>query len=200
MTEAEWLACDNPAAKMIVARSDISRRKRHLLAAAFVRRLQTLPQYSELKRCDDIIEAVADDPLLRRECYGVLIARPGHWGFSNVLKATSFNPPDDNEVDVAVRLLLSQYSTDLPGHALELVREIIGNPFRPVTFFPKWRTSTVLALAQQMYDSREFSAMPILADALQDSGCEDEAILTHCRGPGPHVRGCWCIDACLEKS
>jgi hypothetical protein len=50
-----------------------------------------------------------------------------------------------------------------------------------------------------MYDSRDFSAMPILADALQDAGCTDEAILTHCRGPGPHVRGCWCVDLVLNK-
>jgi len=72
-------------------------------------------------------------------------------------------------------------------------------PFPPVTFLPEWRTSTVLALARQMYDSRDFSAMPILADALMDANCTDEAILTHCRGPGPHMRGCWVTDACFGK-
>jgi hypothetical protein len=51
-----------------------------------------------------------------------------------------------------------------------------------------------------MYESRDFSAMPILADALEDAGCTDEAILTHCRGPGPHCRGCHVIDAIQEKS
>lgn len=81
----------------------------------------------------------------------------------------------------------------------DLVRCIFGNPFRPVTFLPEWRTSTVMALAQQMYNSHDFGAMPILADALQDIGCEDEAILTHCRGPGPHVRGCWVTDAILGR-
>jgi len=50
-----------------------------------------------------------------------------------------------------------------------------------------------------MYEAREFSAMPILADALQDSGCDNEAVLTHCRGPGPHVRGCWVVDLVLGK-
>ena len=45
-----------------------------------------------------------------------------------------------------------------------------------------------------MYQSRDFAAMPILADALQDAGCDHEDILSHCRGPGPHVRGCWVID------
>jgi hypothetical protein len=79
------------------------------------------------------------------------------------------------------------------------LRDIFGNPFRPATFLPEWRTSTVLALAQQMYDSRDFSAMPILADALQDAGCDNAAILEHCRGPGPHVRGCWVVDSLLMQ-
>src|SRR6202035_3906812 len=71
-----------------------------------------------------------------------------------------------------------------------LLRDIFGNPFRPVTLIPSWLTPTVVALAHQMYDSRDFSAMPILADALQDGGCENAQILEHCRGTGPHVRGC----------
>ncbi|AMV24735.1 hypothetical protein VT84_10090 [Gemmata sp. SH-PL17] len=78
-------------------------------------------------------------------------------------------------------------------------REVLGNPFRPITFSPSWRTSTAVALAAQMYESRDFSAMPILADALQDAGCENTDILNHCRGPGSHVRGCWVVDLVLEK-
>ena len=80
-----------------------------------------------------------------------------------------------------------------------LLRDIAGNPFRPVAFDPEWRTSTAVALAQQMYESRDFGAMPILADALQDAGCDSADILDHCRGPGPHVRGCWVIDLVLGK-
>jgi hypothetical protein len=80
-----------------------------------------------------------------------------------------------------------------------LAHDIIGNPFRPVSFSPSWRTDTALALALQMYDSRDFGAMPILADALQDAGCEDASILDHCRGDGPHVRGCWVVDLVLGK-
>jgi hypothetical protein len=80
-----------------------------------------------------------------------------------------------------------------------LVRDIFGNPFRPVVFSPSWRTDTAVALARTMYDSREFSAMPILADALQDAGCDNPDILSHCRGEGPHVRGCWVVDLVLGK-
>jgi hypothetical protein len=80
-------------------------------------------------------------------------------------------------------------------------RDIFGNPFRPVTFPPSLRTATVVALAQQMYDSRDFSAMPILADALQDAGCDNDDILNHCRDTGAtHVRGCWVVDLVLEKA
>ena len=80
---------------------------------------------------------------------------------------------------------------------LTLFRDIFGNPFRPVAFDPAWRTDTAVSLARGMYDSREFGAMPILADALQDAGCEDEQVLTLCSEPGPHVRGCWVCDLVL---
>lgn len=80
------------------------------------------------------------------------------------------------------------------------VSEVVGNPFSSVEILPEWRTSTAIAIAAQMYDSRDFSAMPILADALQDAGCDSDAILNHCREPGTHVRGCWVVDLVLDKS
>jgi hypothetical protein len=79
-----------------------------------------------------------------------------------------------------------------------LLRDVF-NPFRKAKFDKKWRTDTAVTLAQTMYDSRDFSAMPILADALQDAGCDHEDILSHCRGEGPHVRGCWVVDFVLGK-
>ncbi|MBX9585326.1 MAG: hypothetical protein K2X87_33890 [Gemmataceae bacterium] len=79
------------------------------------------------------------------------------------------------------------------------LRCIFGNPFRPVVFDPEWRTSTVVALARGMYEGRDFAPMPVLADALQDAGCEHADILAHCRGNGPHVRGCWVVDLVLGK-
>jgi hypothetical protein len=92
----------------------------------------------------------------------------------------------------------SKLETDRARQAV-LLRDIFGNPFRPVRFSPEWSTDTAMALAQQMYDAREFSAMPILADALQDAGCDNEEVLAHCRGAGPHVRGCWVVDGVLGK-
>ncbi|HEV3436425.1 MAG TPA: hypothetical protein VG122_03635 [Gemmata sp.] len=80
-----------------------------------------------------------------------------------------------------------------------LIRDIFGNPFCPITIDPSWLTSTVVSLASQMYDSRDFSAMPILADALQDAGCDNEDVLNHCRVEGVHVRGCFVVDRLLGK-
>jgi hypothetical protein len=82
----------------------------------------------------------------------------------------------------------------------DLICELFGNPFRPIPFNPAWRTDTAVTLARQMYESREFSAMPILADALQDAGCENEEALNHCRDANQvHVRGCWVVDLVLGK-
>jgi hypothetical protein len=81
-----------------------------------------------------------------------------------------------------------------------LLRDIIGNPYRPVPLNPSWLTTDVTALASGIYADRAFERLPILADALQDAGCDNPDILTHCRGAGPHVRGCWVVDLLLGKS
>jgi hypothetical protein len=86
----------------------------------------------------------------------------------------------------------------LPAVGL-LVRDIFGNPFRPVAVAPVWLTSDVLTLATGIYEDRAFDRMPILADALQDGGCDNDDILDHCRQPGEHVRGCWVVDLVLGK-
>jgi hypothetical protein len=90
--------------------------------------------------------------------------------------------------------------TPIFAHQTSLLRDIFGNPFRPAAFSPAWHTETTLTLAQQMYDSRDFGAMPILADALQDAGCDNEDILNHCRdAKQTHIRGCWVVDVVLGK-
>jgi hypothetical protein len=81
-----------------------------------------------------------------------------------------------------------------------LLRDIFGTPFCPVSLDSAWRTPPVLALASGTYAERAFDRLPILADALQDAGCESDDVLGHCLGPGPHVRGCWVVDLILGKS
>ena len=79
-------------------------------------------------------------------------------------------------------------------------RDIFGNPFRPVSLNAEWLTSTVVALAEGIYAERAFDRMPILADALQDAGCDNDDVLNHCRDTSlTHVRGCWVVDLVLAK-
>ena len=75
-----------------------------------------------------------------------------------------------------------------------LVRDILGYPFAPVKFDKRWRTETVKLLTDGITTEGKFDRLPILADALEEAGCDDSDILGHCRGPGAHVRGCWVVD------
>ena len=108
-------------------------------------------------------------------------------------EAATSNPPYNSADYLNAHSQASQFISTA-------IRDIFGNPFRPVVFTPEWRTDTTVSLAWQMYELREFSAMPILADALQDAGCDNPDILNHCRNTAQvHVRGCWVCDLVLGK-
>jgi hypothetical protein len=110
-----------------------------------------------------------------------------------------------------------QWSTLEPNLAWEaqekrqadLLRDLFGNPFRSVALDPAWLTwhdGTIPQLAEAIYEERllpaghlDPSRLAVLADALEDAGCDDQDILGHLRGQGPHVRGCWVIDTLLGK-
>src|SRR5262249_25241945 len=75
--------------------------------------------------------------------------------------------------------------------------------FRSIGLSPDWlhwNDGTVARIAQAIYDERAFERLPVLADALEDAGCDNADILSHCRSDGPHVRGCWVVDLLLGKS
>jgi hypothetical protein len=86
----------------------------------------------------------------------------------------------------------------------DLLRDLYGPlPFRPLTVHRDWLTwhdGTIPRMASAIYEDQAYERLPILADALEDAGCTDAEILSHLRGPGPHVRGCWVIDLLLAKS
>ncbi len=83
--------------------------------------------------------------------------------------------------------------------SLPVLRDIFGNPFRPVVADPAWLTPTVQSIASSIYTDRAFDRLPILADALEEAGCTNAVVLLHCRQPGEHVRGCWVVDLVLGK-
>ena len=83
-----------------------------------------------------------------------------------------------------------------------IIREIFGNPCRPVMIDPVWLTwnrGAIAKLARSIYDDGAFDTLPILADALEEAGCLDGSMLSHCRLGKDHVPGCWVIDLLLGK-
>ncbi len=83
---------------------------------------------------------------------------------------------------------------------MQVLRDVVGAPFSATKSVIAWQTVTVMSLATAIYADRAFDRLPILADALEDAGCDHADILNHCRGPGPHVLGCWPLDLVLGKS
>lgn len=96
----------------------------------------------------------------------------------------------------------AEYETILTleqGEQSKLLRDIFPDPYSSVTLDPSWLTPAVVALATGIYTEKAFDRMAVLADALEEAGCDDAAVLEHCRGDGVHVRGCWLIDTILGK-
>jgi hypothetical protein len=114
---------------------------------------------------------------------------------------------DDGGVEWAAHDHFDRDACDLELAAqCVLIRDLYGNPFRPVRIDPAWRTSTVVALARVAYEERilpggelDHTSLAILADALEEAGCSETAILDHLRDHGPHVRGCWPVDLLLDR-
>jgi len=225
MTEAEWLERDDFDLfdDMWRVVCGTSNRKLRLFAVAMCRQLddefhngfrdvrsraavEVAERYADgLATDDELIEAclASNHPEVRADGSTVPTDGRGAFQYYAAVAATkvAMMPPDMHDSHLA-----AIYALDLVGdddarlRGVELLREIFDNPFRPVTFSPEWRTSTAVAIANGMHESRDFSAMPILADALQDAGCDNDDILTHCRDAnGVHVRGCWVVDLVLGK-
>ena len=84
----------------------------------------------------------------------------------------------------------------------DLLRDLFFPLLHAVRFRPAWRQwhgGAAGKIAQEIYDRHHFEELPVLADALEEAGCDERALLDHCRGPGPHVRGCWALDLILGR-
>lgn len=79
------------------------------------------------------------------------------------------------------------------------LRDIVGNPFQSKSLNPTWLTPTVTAIVQTISTDRTYRDLPILADALEEAGCDDRELLDHLRSSGPHLLGCWALDLILNK-
>lgn len=198
-----------------VLNQQASRRKLSLFACACVRRLPYID--AESSNAIQLCERHADGLISKEEmttAHRNLPEASGIWKPVRALARCLFSAEGENGFLGVVSLAnlfmgrihekwysvtLSFARSEESTNQSRLLRDIFGNPFRPVTVNPAWQTSTVIGLAQAAYDDRAFNRLPILADALEDTGCTNAEILGHCRGPGPHVRGCWVLDLLLGK-
>jgi hypothetical protein len=115
-------------------------------------------------------------------------------------EATWTTPGKTNEERWAVHeAIYRQAEAKESSRLADLLRDIFGNPFRPVELDPGWLAPNVVMLAQRIYEDRAFDRMPELADALGAAGCKVAEILSHRRQLGEHVRGCWVVDLILGR-
>jgi hypothetical protein len=205
MTEAEWLACKDLKAMLEFFGQDRQDRKSRLflcacarlhwglLGAAGRRVVETAERYADgeadanerLRATVSVARFKSSDPAAYRAARLAWAAGRGnaarglHWLFH-----------------------------DRPGQGLcDLLREVVGNPFRPVHLEPRWlvwNDCCVPRLARAIYGERELprgtlsgAPLAVLADALEEAGCTNADVLDHCRQPGEHVRGCWVVDLIL---
>jgi hypothetical protein len=184
MAEAEWLASRDPGAMMEAVRTSASARKLYLLCLACGCMYKFTANGKEAMAALEVA-AEADDP---REAVRAIAPRHLKYGFGN------------EPFDLA-QMTARGWRHDVgEKHAPPLIRELFGNPFRAVAFDPAWRTTDATLLARGIYDEKAFDRMPILADALQDAGCEAADILDHLRDrKQKHVRGCWALDLVLGR-
>jgi hypothetical protein len=224
MTEQEWMQATDPRPMLEFLQGKTSDRKLRLFAIACCRRHYHRRHYHVLsergEKAVEVFERFADGHASEAEFqtaysgfFGPPLARPG-----------SVTEPPGLTV-AAVYNLLKVAWTDPSGSAMKLsgwfhhrdhpyaeaqapqaeyLRDLIGPlPFRPVSIDPvwlSWHDGCVGTMARTIYEERRFEEIPILADALEEAGCQDQDILVHCRRPGEHVRGCWVVDLVLGKS
>ncbi len=218
MTEEEWLRCDDPDTMLTFLQGRAGDRKLRLFACACCRQVWRYIRRSESRNAVAASEEFADGELTSiqlgwdagraAEAASLLAFEAGvsmrmaKWAERDAAQAAAAvprNPVAPARVAALARAVITA-TPDKPHDQAGLLRDVFGNPFRPVPLDPAWLTSDVAALAAGIYEDRAFDRLPVLADALMDAGCDNGDILGHCRGSGPHVRGCWVIDLLLGKS
>jgi len=234
MTEAEWLSCTDPTPMLefLDASGRASKRKLRLFAGACCRHIWGLLTDRRSREAVEVAERSADGLAGEQELHAAWQAarEVSDTSQAEVWQRTAARAAEGTAAglgalgavwalgggEAAARspaLARALAAGSQPAfqegraHSGALLRDILGNPFRPVTLSPAWQTPQVVALAQAAYDQRGLPAgtldttrLAVLADALEDAGCADADLLGHLRGPGPHVRGCFVIDALLGKS
>jgi hypothetical protein len=222
VTEGEWLTGTNPRDMLGPFWEGIHDRKLRLFAVAACRQTWHLLTDERSRQAVEAAEVVADggdkpeddnmdlDELaeiaaaeMEEESLAWYAALAARWSVYTGFRYSVIEVVQNKVVYELLGGWRGVQEVVAPPLMAELLRDIFGNPFRPVALnaaWLSWADATVPRLAQVIYDERAFDHLPILADALEDTGCTDTTILDHCHGPGPHVRGCWVVDLILGKS
>ncbi|MCI0463148.1 MAG: hypothetical protein L0Z62_39885 [Gemmataceae bacterium] len=224
MTEAEWQDCADPDRMMAYLEGNASERKLCLLCCACCRRVWHLLETDALRQAVDAFDRFADGEIdeesfrtaassthpLRNYREEIFSGQPreGILWAAYAVNAAMTRLPDYGYRKALQFLAYAVQPHDGEEHAahVDLIREVFENPFRPMNIPSLWRTPTVLRLAEAAYVEHKLTAgtldtdrLGVLADALEEAGCSAPTILSHLRGPGPHVRGCWVVDLLLGK-
>jgi hypothetical protein len=204
MTEAEWLSGTSPWSMMDhlgYLQKRASDRKLRLLAVACCRLIWPFLSDERSRHAVEVAERYADGLAGREDLKAAWRAAGGAARVRR--RHADYGTPQAIARDVAlvetthaVNRVIGQ---GMQQTACDLLRDIFGNPFRPVAVEQSWLTPTVVQLAGAIYAERGFGDLPVLTDALEEAGCTNADVIVHCRGPGPHARGCWLIDTLLGK-
>jgi Inner membrane component of T3SS, cytoplasmic domain len=191
-----------------VLMSQPSERKLRLLACAIVRRLRNPAGDPLSEQIFHISERYADQMAETRERYDVCDEVMKTADPARRLACATARDSALSAVFQTARLS-ARLRKDIPPADVEtiqadLLRDIFVNPCLPIaTMDPSWlawNEGTIRRMAQTIYDERRFRDLPILADALEEAGCDNQDILHHCRQWGEHGRGCWVVDNLIGKS
>jgi hypothetical protein len=224
-TEAEWFACTNPSLLAGVVRGWVNRVRFREMALRWVElsgerrwadRTDLFLRYVHWLRGETAhprANAPADSPVL----YGDASYGAGEYESNAAVDRLVWDDDALSAVAFAGTATIDLRSRIAPPYTTEDIqaaqrrkdetsrrfaaefRDVAGNPFRPVVWQPQWNTETAVALARGIETERAFDRMPILADALEDAGCDSQQVLQHCRNESVHVVGCWVVSSVLGR-
>jgi hypothetical protein len=213
MTEAEWLECANPQSMLEFLQGKASERKLRLFACACSREIWPLLKHNNSRRAVEVTERYVDGKATteqrgRADVNAVLAAERSEQDTFEEAAGWLAAWVGNERVDQTAEMTIENagWLARLGGPKIPLcalLRDIFGIPFRPIALNPTWLAwhgGTIPRISQGIYDERAFDRLPILADALEEAGCDNADILNHCRQPGEHYRGCWVVDLLLGKT
>jgi hypothetical protein len=201
MTEAEWFAGTDPYALLRFLQNKATERQLRLFAIACLRRMARVHRSGFVDPMKfALCERVADGLESPDKLWPLLFS-------SDAASLAALADPMDAARNCAWfathRIWMERSMDNERAPQCDLLRCIVGNLFRRSLLdsaWLRWNNGTVRKMALAIAAERAFENVPILADALEEAGCTDQHILTHCRRSTEHVHGCWVLDLLLGTS